>query len=108
MVTLFELKEKMATMQASINADSDWIANKAAEASTSLEEINEKTEHRDGLIKRYELIKNEHDSMEEQQRVSIAMKHGIPDDADAAAIKTKAKANFYKMFLYHSYCFIFL
>ena len=96
MTTLFELKEKMATMQAAIAADSSWIAEKAADASTPMEEIKQKEEHRADLVKRFELLKKEHDDMEEAQRTSLALQHGSGSGLDEKAVKIKAKASFYK------------
>ena len=41
-MTLFELKEKLATMNAAIKADADWIAEKAADPTISMDEIKTK------------------------------------------------------------------
>lgn len=67
-MTLFEMKEKMATLQAAIAADAAWIAEKAADASISIEDINAKKSHRDELQNRYDMLKSEHDAMEARQR----------------------------------------
>ena len=94
-VTLFDLKEKMATLQAQIAADAEWIAEKAADPTVSMEEINAKKSHRDDLQSRYDLIKAQHDEMEKQQRESLKSQHvntGNPEKDDTI----KAKAAFYK------------
>jgi HK97 family phage major capsid protein len=93
-VTLFELKEKVATIQAEIAAVSEWIAEKAADPNTPMEEINLKKTRRDELTARYGLLKEEHDSMEEAQRTSLAVKQGSGTDEES--VRTKAKASFYK------------
>ena len=61
-ITLFELKEKLVGLQAAITADAEWIAEKAANPETPMEEINKKKAHRDELQARYELLKAEHDA----------------------------------------------
>ena len=94
--TLFELKEKMATMQAAINADAEWIAEKAADPNTSMDEINTKKAHRDEMTARYELLKKEHDEMETAQRTAVAVKAGSGAGMDEETVRIKAKANFYR------------
>ena len=94
--TLFELKEKMATMQAAINADAEWIAEKAADPNTSMDEINAKKTHRDEMTARFELLKKEHDEMETAQRTAVAMKSGSGAGMDEKTVRIKAKANFYR------------
>ena len=95
-ITLFELKEKMHTMRAAITADAEWIAEKAADAETSMEDIKAKEAHRDDLQKRYDLLKKEHDDMEAAQRTSLAIQNGAGGGLDEKTVKVKAKANFYK------------
>lgn len=96
MPTLFELKENMATLQASINEDASWIAEKAADPNTSMADIDAKTAHRDELQKRFALLKKEHDSMEEAQRTSVAIKSGGGEGMTAKDAVLKAKAKFYR------------
>lgn len=95
-ITLFELKEKMATMQAAINADAEWIAEKAGDPNTSMDEITAKTAHRDELSARFDLLKKEHDEMEAAQRTAVAMKAGSGAGMSEEAVRTKAKADFYR------------
>ena len=66
-MTLFEIKEKMATMQAAILADANWLAEKAADPTVKMDEINEKKAHRDEMQSRYDLLKAEHDALEKKQ-----------------------------------------
>lgn len=94
-MTLFEMKEKMATLQAAIAADAAWIAEKAADASVAMEDITAKKAHRDELQSRYDMLKSEHDAMEARQRAEL-------ENHDVAAPMTdkergiKAKAAFYR------------
>lgn len=95
-ITLFELKEKMATMQAAIAADAEWISEKAADPNTPMEEINAKKAHRDELTVRYDLLKKEHDDMEDAQRVNLAVKNGSGGGLTEKDVRLKAKASLYR------------
>lgn len=95
MTNLFELKEKMATLQAAIAEDAAWIAEKAADPSTPMEEINAKKAHRDETQERYDIIKAQHDEMEAKQRAAVQQK-AAAEPADEKSAKIKAKAAFYR------------
>lgn len=95
-MTLFELKEKMATMKAAIKADADWISEKAGDPTTPMDEINAKKQHRDEMQVRYDMLKAEHDAMEEAQRTSIAMQAGKGAGMDEKQVRTKAKADYFR------------
>lgn len=90
-MTLFELKEKMATLDASINADAEWIAEKAADPSVAIDEINAKKSHRDELVSRRDMLKAQHDEMEANQRA--ALEKSVPEERPTLL---KAKARFYR------------
>lgn len=94
-MTLFELKEKMATLEAAVAADAAWIAEKAADPNTPMEEITQKTAHRDELAQRLKLLKEEHDAEEEKQRLALTV-HQKSGGLDAETVKFKAKAAFYR------------
>jgi HK97 family phage major capsid protein len=93
-MTLFELKEKLATLNAAIKADADWIAEKAADPTVPMEEIKAKTTHRDELVVRRNLLQNQHDEMEKQQREALGKQPntGNPDKDNLI----KSKAAFYR------------
>jgi hypothetical protein len=95
-MTLFELKEKIATLDAAIKADADWIAEKAADPNTPMEDINAKTAHRDELVKRRDLLKGQHDEMEAQQRAALAAQQKTLTGDTENDSKIKAKAAFYR------------
>ncbi len=95
-VTLFDLKEKMATLQAQIAADAEWIAEKAADPTTTMEDINAKKTHRDDIAARFDLLKTQHDEMEEQQRAAVAMKAGQGGGMTEKDVLVKTKAAFYR------------
>lgn len=92
-MTLFELKEKMATLDASINADAEWIAEKAADPATPIDEINAKKSHRDELVTRREMLKAQHDEIEAMERAALE-KANAPKDEKTTILK--AKAAFYR------------
>lgn len=95
-MTLFELKEKMATMKAAIKADADWISEKAGDPTTPMDEINAKKQHRDEMQARYDMLKAEHDAMEDAQRTSIALHAGKGAGMDEKQVRTKAKADYFR------------
>lgn len=96
-ITLFELKEKMTTLQEAINTDAEWIAEKAADPATSMDEINAKKAHRDEMVSRYEMLKVQHDEMEEKQRKNARKQDEKEPRNEVEALK--AKADFYRSVL---------
>lgn len=70
-MTLFELKEKIATLKSAIAADAAWITEKAADPATSMADIEAKKAHRDELAARCKMLQEEHDAMEEAQRKAL-------------------------------------
>lgn len=91
-MTLFELKEKIATLNAAIEADAAWIAEKAADPTVKMEEITAKKAHRDELVTRRDMLQEQHDDMEKAQKQKVQETAGMTD-----ADKTiKAKAAFYR------------
>lgn len=98
-MTLFEMKEKLNTLKSAILADANWLAEKAADPSTKMEEIKEKQAHRDELQARYDTLKAEHDRMEEEQRVSVAIDAGKGAGMTEKDVRIKAKANLYRALL---------
>ena len=95
-MTLFELKEKMATIKAAILADANWLAEKAADPSTDMKDIEEKQAHRDDLQKRYDTLKAEHDRIEAEQREAIAAKAVADGKVTPEQNLIAAKAAFYR------------
>lgn len=96
-MTLFELKEKMAVLQQQINADAEWIAEKAADPAVGMDEINSKKSHRDELQTRYDMLKAEHDTEEARQAERVAIQAEKNLSADEK--KMTNKAAFYRAVL---------
>lgn len=93
--TLFELKEKMAELSAAIGADAEWIAEKAADPATPMEDINAKKAHRDEMQARFDMIKAEHDAMEAAQKAAVK-RQAAEEPTDEKGARLKAKAAFYR------------
>lgn len=94
-MTLFELKEKMATLQAAIAADAEWISEKAADPSVSIDEINAKKAHRDETQSRLDMIKAEHDRLEAAQKAALQQKK-TAEPVTEKDKKIAVKAAFYR------------
>lgn len=95
-MTLFELKQTMKTLQDAITADAAWIQEHAGNPETTMDEINAKTAHRDEMQARYELVKKEHDAMEDKQRASVAMQAGKGAGMTEKDVQLKTKAAYYR------------
>ncbi len=95
-MTLFELKEKIATLNAAIKADADWIAEKAADPNVPMDEIKAKTTHRDELAARRDLLQKQHDDMEKAQRDALALQGSGSSGVTEKEVLTKNKAAFYR------------
>jgi HK97 family phage major capsid protein len=95
-MTLFEIKEKIATLNAAIKADADWIAEKAADPTVPMDEIKAKTAHRDDLVTRRDLLQKQHDEMEAQQRQALAAQQKFSTGNSEKDETIKSKAAFYR------------
>lgn len=92
-MTLFEIKEQMATVSAAINQDAEELVKMAADPSTKIEDVRKKEALREDHQKRYDVLKREHDAMEEKQKAALAVKEASGDVTDALV---KTKAAFYR------------
>ena len=94
-MTLFELKEKIATLEAAIGEDAAWIAEKAADPATAMEELTARKSHRDELAARRDMLRAQHDEMEERQKAQVKQSAALGEAEQAL----KAKAGFYRAVL---------
>ena len=94
--TLFQIKEDLNTLKAAILEDANWLAEKAADPSTEMKDIEEKQAHRDGLQKRYDTLKIEHDRMEAEQKQTVAAEAVASGKVTAEQNLIAAKAAFYR------------
>lgn len=95
-MTLYELKEKLATLNAQISVDANWIAEKAADPTVTMDEIKAKTAHRDELTERRNLLQKQHDELEEQQRQALASQVKGSSGNTEKDDEIKNKAGFYR------------
>lgn len=95
-MTLFEMKEKLFALENERKTIADWIAEKAADPTTKMEEIEEKQKKVDELTKRINLLQKSHDEEEERQRTALAMQKGSGNGMSEKDVRIKAKANFYR------------
>lgn len=92
-MTLFEMKEKLYALKTERKNIADWIAEKSADPTTDMKEIDEKTAKRDELTKRINLLQQAHDEEETRQHDIVASQgsKGVGETEKEAQIKVKAK-----------------
>ena len=94
MATLYEMKEKLATVGAQLQAIEAEIVEKAANPAIPIEEISALEKQRDDIQKRFDLLKTQHDRMEEEQQAKLRKQPNFAGDEKAQLIA--AKAEFYR------------
>jgi HK97 family phage major capsid protein len=90
-MTLFEYNEKIADLNAQIASDADWIALKAADASTSLADLQAKERHRDDVAYRRGMLVKQRDEVEAKQKAAIAEQRARAAMSDGAEDNPKKK-----------------
>ena len=100
-MTLFEMKEKLFSLGNERKTIADWIAEKAADPNTPMDEIKAKQTKLDELSTRIEIMQKAHDEEEETQRKQLAMKKGGGAGTGMTEKEAviKAKAGFYRAVL---------
>ena len=71
MSTLFALKEKLATVGAELEKVSAELVDKAANAAIPIEEVKELQGKKESLQTRFDLIKEQHDKLEAEQKAKL-------------------------------------
>lgn len=95
-MTLFEMKEKLFTMDAEIKSINEYLAEKACDPGTSMEDIKAKQATLEDRLARRAIMQAQHDDMEEQQRKALAMQKGGGAGMTEKDVVTKSKADFYR------------
>lgn len=97
-MTLFEMKEKLFSLQNERKGIADWLAEKAADPNVSMEEIKDKQKKMEDLSERIAIMQKSHDEEEDAQRKRMAMRQGggAGTGMTEEAVRTKAKAAFYR------------
>lgn len=92
MNTLYELKQNMATIGQQLQKVEKELAQKAIDPSASMEDIQELQKSKSDLQARFDVIKEQHDEMEKEQRVKFEAKDNVADIVDPKERVVKAKA----------------
>lgn len=90
--TLFELKQNMATIGQQLQKIENDLAAKAIDTTASMEDIQALQKSKHDLQMRFNVIKEQHDQMEAEQKAKFAAKQGIQgiDDPKQKVISAKA------------------
>ena len=91
MKTLFELKQDMATIGNQIQKTNDEISQKAADPQTPVSALQELNTTKSDLQQRFDIIKNQHDQLEAEQKANLA-KGNFTDATDPKQKTIDAKA----------------
>ncbi|UQD53309.1 phage major capsid protein [Bacillus methanolicus] len=93
MKTLYELKQNLATIGQQLQKVEAQLAEKAVDPNASMEEIQALQKSRDDLKMRFDVIKEQHDALEAEQKAKFEAKNGINsvDDPKEKVIKAKAE-----------------
>ncbi len=90
-MTIFEMREKMAHLQAAINADAQYLAEKASDPTVSMEDLNAKQSHMEDTQKRLDMIKAQCDRAEQEARDRLkAQEKALNGDEKDNVIAQKA------------------
>lgn len=92
MASLFEMKEREAELNEAVASDAAWLADKAHDPSVPMEEIEKKKAHRDELIKRRDLFREQIIELEKAQKANVKRQANESEEERLA----KAKGEFYK------------
>ncbi|UOQ93409.1 phage major capsid protein [Halobacillus shinanisalinarum] len=90
--TLYELKQNMTTVGQQLQKTEDALASAAIDTGKSTEDIQALQKSRDDLKMRFDVIKNQHDQLEEEQRAKFAKQDNLQAIDDPTEQKVKAKA----------------
>lgn len=97
--TLFELKQNMATIGQQLQKVESELSQKAVDPNASMDDIKSLQQSKSDLKMRFDITKDQHDSLEAEQKAKIAEQAkksnplgGINDENDPKAKVVKAKA----------------
>lgn len=96
MKTLYELKQNLATIGQQLQKTENELAAKAIDPSASMEEIQALQKTKDDLKQRFNVIKEQHDTTEAEQKLKIQQlqntENGFKNETDPQQRIVKAKA----------------
>lgn len=94
--TLYEMKQNLATIGQQLQKTEGELAQKAIDPSASMEDIQALQKSKEDLKARFDVIKDQHDKLEAEQREAFQNKDGIKAIADPVEQKMEAKASMIK------------
>ncbi len=95
MATLFELKEKMHTVKTELDAKNEWLAQKAADPSVAMEDIEKKQKEVSDLETRLSIISKQHDDLEKSQAEAVRRQNPAPAANEKEAM-VNSKGAYYR------------
>lgn len=106
MKTLYELKQNMATVGQQLQKVESDLAQKAIDPSASMEDIQSLQKSKDDLKARFDIIKDQHDQMEKEQKAKFSAEQIAKQQAGLEGLgkeekKVKAKAELIKAVMAH-------
>lgn len=94
MSTLFELKQNLATIGQQLEKTEGELAKKAVDPSASMDDIQELQRSKEDLQARFDVIKEQHDKMEKEQKEAFQKKEISFEGMTEEKKMVKAKAEF--------------
>lgn len=97
--TLYELKQNLATLGQQLQKIENELSQKAIDPSASMEDIQTLQKSKEDIKQRFQVIKEQHDSLEAEQKANFAAQQqvknlGLGTEADPKQKVVKAKAEF--------------
>lgn len=96
MKTLYELKQSMATIGQQLQKTEEELASKAIDPNASMSDIQKLQDSKKDLKQRFDVIKEQHDQMEAEQKAKFEAGQGIKDISNPVEQKVKAKADLFR------------
>jgi HK97 family phage major capsid protein len=90
--TLYELKQNMATVGQQLQKIESELAAKAIDTTATMDDIKSLQKSRDDLKMRFDVIKEQHDSLEAEQKAKFEANKGVKGIEDPKERVTKAKS----------------
>ena len=94
--TLYELKQNMTTVGQQLAKTEKQLSDTAIDTSATTEDIQTLQKSRDDLKMRFDVIKEQHDQVEADQKAKFAQQDNLNNIADPVEQKAKAKAELIK------------
>ncbi|WP_416731893.1 phage major capsid protein [Fictibacillus sp. JL2B1089] len=90
--TLYELKQNLATVGQQLKKVEDDLSQKAIDPNASMDDIKALQQSKSDLKMRFDVIKEQHDSLEAEQKAKFEQNQGITAIEDPKQQKVQAKA----------------